>query len=163
MRRTDSVSSRCRARGLEEQAAALERRARGSRKLKSSGPSGRSPIERDRTNWPGLRGVLEKDGQAIDQQSLRNPIEHGAEQRFETHFVRERAAEFDQRAAIVEAVAIEKVIETRLHPIAQGLETGTRPPRSRSLPRPGPWAMRVWKSSPISAMRREINADDRRR
>ena len=80
------------------------------------------PSSATSTNWPGCAGILEEDGEAVDEQRLRNAVEHGAEQRLEADFVGERAAEFDQRAAIVEAVAIEEVVEARLHPVAQRLE-----------------------------------------
>ena len=38
------------------------------------------------------------------------------------HFVRERAAELDQRAPVIKPVAIEEAIQTRLDPIAEGLK-----------------------------------------
>ena len=70
----------------------------------------------------GIRWVLEKDGQAIDEQRLRNAIHHRAEHGIEAHFLGKRAAEFDQRAAIVEPVAVEEMIEARLHPVAKRLK-----------------------------------------
>ena len=68
-------------------------------------------------NWPGLAAVFEKNRETIDEQGLRNAVENRAEQRFEANFVGEGAAEFDQRAAIVEPIAIEEAIETGLHAI----------------------------------------------
>ena len=53
---------------------------------------------------------------------MRNAVHHRAEHRLEAHFVRKRAAEFDQRAAIVETIAIEEAIEARLNPFAERLE-----------------------------------------
>ena len=66
--------------------------------------------------------VLQENREAIDQQGLRDAIEHGTDQRFEADFVGERAAEFDQGAAIIEAIAIEEAVEARLHPFAQGFD-----------------------------------------
>src|SRR6266852_2220769 len=43
-------------------------------------------------------------------------------QGFEAHFVRQGAPEFNQRAAIVEAVAVEKAVEAPLNPFAERLE-----------------------------------------
>ena len=74
----------------------------------------------------GIRRVLEEYGESIHQQRLRDAVEHGAHQRLEAHFVRERAAEFNQRAAIIQSVAIEEAIEPRLHAVAQRLDQERR-------------------------------------
>ena len=69
-----------------------------------------------------IRGIFEKHGETVDQQGLGDAIEHRPQQRFEADFVGERAAEFDQGAAEVQAVAVEEMIELGLHEIAQWLE-----------------------------------------
>ena len=94
----------------------------GSRKLRSSGPSGRTPIERERTKCPGCAGSSRKTARRSTSSVCEMRSSTEAQQRFEANFVRKRAAEFDQRAPVIEPVAIEKVIETRLHPIAQRLK-----------------------------------------
>ena len=122
MRRTDSVSPSGGARRFEEQASAFERRARRIEETQIQ-QRFRANAHRARKHKFGrVRRILEKNRQAIDQQCLRNAVEHGTHQRFEAHFVRQRAAEFDQRAAIVEAVAVEEAVKPRLHPVAQRLE-----------------------------------------
>ena len=70
----------------------------------------------------GIGDVLDKNRQAIDEKRLRDAVHHGAEHGLKPHFVGERAAEFDQGAAIVQTVAIEEAIETRLNPFAERLE-----------------------------------------
>ena len=99
-----------------------------------------------------MRRILEENGQAIHQQRLRNAIEHRAEQRLEADFIRERAPEFDQRAAIVEPVAIEEVIEARLHPIAQRLDQKCRDHDGDHRAGRARRSACVWNSSPISAI-----------
>src|ERR1700734_671426 len=70
----------------------------------------------------GICNILNKNRQAIDQERLRYAIHHGTEHRLETDFIGERAAEFDQRAAIVQAIAIEEAIEACLNPFTERLE-----------------------------------------
>jgi hypothetical protein len=57
--------------------------------------------------------------------------------RLQVHFVGERAAEFDQRAAVIEAVAIEEVVQPRLHPFAQRLKQEGGDDDGDDAPRPG--------------------------
>ena len=119
MRRTDSLLETRGARGFEKQAA-LRHRCFEETKIERAF---RAATHRARENEVSrLRGILQKNGQAIDQQRLRDAIEHRAQQRFESHFVRQRPAELDERTAVVKAVTIEKVIQASLHPVAQRLE-----------------------------------------
>jgi len=68
------------------------------------------------------RNVLDKYGEAVDKERLRDAVHHRAKHRLKPHFVCERAAELDQGAPIVQAVAVEETVETRLNPFAEGLE-----------------------------------------
>src|SRR5580704_5725451 len=67
----------------------------------------------------GIRGVFQEDGEAIDEKRLRDTIEDGGDEWLEANFVGERATEFDERAAVIEAVAIEKAVEASLNADAQ--------------------------------------------
>ena len=143
---------RCGARRFEKQAAALERRPRGIEKAQIERAFGPKTHRARKHELAGMRRIFEENGQAIHQQRLRNAVEHRAEQRLEAHFVRERAPEFNQRAAIVQPVAVEEMIEARLHPIAQRLEQKCRDhDGDHGAGGPGR-SSAVWNSSPISAM-----------
>src|SRR4029077_10485099 len=70
----------------------------------------------------GLQGIFHKNRQPVDEQRLGDAVHDRAEHGIEAHFVRQRAPEFNQRAAIVEAVAVEKAVEAPLNPFAEWLE-----------------------------------------
>ena len=111
-----------RARGFKEQATAREGWARWIQKLKIERAFRAQAHGTGEDEAARAARVFEENGEAIDQQGLRNAIEHGTEQRLEADFVGQRAAELDQGAAVIEAIAIEKAVEASLHPFAQGFE-----------------------------------------
>src|SRR5208282_6070203 len=108
--------------GFKEEAATRERRPRRVEKTQIEGAFGAESHRAGQHEPAGIIRILEENGEAIDEQRLGKPIEHGAEERINANFIRERAAELDECAAIVEAVAIKKVVEARLHPVAQRLK-----------------------------------------
>jgi hypothetical protein len=57
-------------------------------------------------SWPNR--IFHEDSDAVDQQGLREAVHHRAKHGIEAHFVGERAAELDQRAAVIETIAVEK-------------------------------------------------------
>ena len=67
-----------------------------------------------------------KNRQAIHQQRLRNAVHHRTQHRLEAHFIGQRAAEFNQRAPVIQPVAIEKAIQPRLNPFAERLKQKRR-------------------------------------
>src|SRR5229473_7031348 len=71
---------------------------------------------------PWLHGVLDENCETVDQQRLRNPVHDRTQHGVETHFVRQRASEFDERAAVIKAIAVEKAVQARLDPLAERLE-----------------------------------------
>src|SRR5215472_13259560 len=73
-----------------------------------------------------LLGIVDENRQPVDQQGLRNAVHHRTQHGVLPYFVRQRAAKFDQGAAIVEPVAIEKTIQARLNPLAERLEQKRR-------------------------------------
>src|SRR5882724_11761584 len=70
--------------------------------------------------------VLYKNCQSVNQQCLRNTVHHRSQHRIEPYFIGQSFSEFDQRAAIVQPVAIEEVIEPPLNPYADWLEQERR-------------------------------------
>src|SRR6266404_9787689 len=66
--------------------------------------------------------VLNEYRQAIHQQSLRYAIHYRTQHRVQPDFVGQCLAEFDQRSAIVQTIAIEKMIQAPLDPHTNGLE-----------------------------------------
>ena len=69
-----------------------------------------------------MRLVLDENRQTVHQQRLRDAVHHRRQHRIEAHFGGERAAEFDQRAAIIETVAVEETVQARLNPVAKRLK-----------------------------------------
>ena len=69
-----------------------------------------------------MRFVLDENRQAIHQQRLRDAIHHRCEHRIEAHFGGERAAELNQRAAIIETVPVKEPVQARLNPVAKRLK-----------------------------------------
>ncbi len=110
------------ARRFEEQAAALERRTSGVQERQIQRAFWAQTHGARKHELSGRCGIFQKHGEAINQQRLRNTIEHRADEWFQAHFVGERAAEFDERAAVIEAIAVEETVEARLHPLAQRLD-----------------------------------------
>src|SRR6266849_6094923 len=62
-----------------------------------------------------LYGIFHEDREAVDQQGLREAVHDGTEHGIKAHFVGERAAE-------LETVAVEKAVQARLNPFAEGLK-----------------------------------------
>src|SRR3984893_5171958 len=71
-------------------------------------------------SWPNR--IFHEDRDAVDQQGLREAVHHRAKHGIEAHFVGERAAELDQRAAVIETIAVEKTIQARMNPFPEGLK-----------------------------------------
>src|ERR1700675_4426846 len=110
------------ARRFEEEAAALERRPVRVEKAQVQRTFGAQAHRARKDEAAGMRGVFEKPREPVHEQSLRNAVEDRAEKRLDADFVGKRAPELDERAAEVEAIAVEKAVEASLHPVAQGLE-----------------------------------------
>src|SRR5579859_1303189 len=68
------------------------------------------------------QGIFHEDGDAVDQQGLRETVHDRAEHGVEANFVGERTTELDQGAAVIEAVAVEKPVKAGLDPFAEGLK-----------------------------------------
>src|SRR6266446_9634403 len=66
-----------------------------------------------------VHGIFHEDGDAIDEEGLGEAVHYRAKHGIEAHFVGERAAELDEGAAIIKAVAIEEAVEARLDPFAE--------------------------------------------
>src|SRR6266404_918161 len=70
----------------------------------------------------GLQRIFHKNRKPIDEQRLGDAVHDRAEHGIEAYFIRQGAPEFNQRAAIVEAVAVEKAVEAPLNSFAERLE-----------------------------------------
>src|SRR5260370_12001847 len=71
---------------------------------------------------PGLHAVLDENCETVDQQRLGNPVHNRTQHGVESHFVGQGASEFDERATVIEAVAVEEAVQARLDPLAERLE-----------------------------------------
>src|SRR5205085_11343553 len=114
----------------------ISRRTGGLKKERPTDKLGPGRIEETQVHGPGkththgarethaarLLRVVHENGQAVYQQGLREAVHYGAEHGIKPHFVRQRAAKFDQRAAVIEAVAVEEAVQAGLNPFAEGLK-----------------------------------------
>jgi hypothetical protein len=72
-----------------------------------------------------LRGVGEEDRQAIDHQGARQAVDNRTEHLVEIGLGVQIAAELDQGAAVVIALAVEDLVEALLHPVLEWDRTAT--------------------------------------
>ncbi len=70
----------------------------------------------------GILLIFNKNSQAVDEKRLRDAIHHGTQHGLEPDFIRQGAAEFDQRAAVVKAIAVEEAVQARLNTFAERLK-----------------------------------------
>ena len=68
----------------------------------------------------------QEDGDAGDQQGARQLLDDGVEQGLEIGFGTEAAAEFDQRLAVVVAMAVKGAVDPALNAALEGVEDGGR-------------------------------------
>ena len=70
--------------------------------------------------------VHQEDRHAGHQQGARQPLDDGFKQGLEIGFRTEAAAEFDQRLAVVVAMAVEGTVDPALNSALEGIEDGGR-------------------------------------
>jgi len=111
---------------FEKQAAALGGETFGAEEREIQRSFGANAHGARQGERAGMSFILEKDSQAIDEQGLRDAIEDRADQRLDTHFIGERTAEFNQGAAVIEAIAVEEAVEPGLYAFTQGFDQERR-------------------------------------
>src|SRR5579883_3475905 len=108
--------------GLEEERSAGEFRAGGREEAEVLRLGETHAHGAREAHLAGPCGVLDKNGHAIDEQSLRDAVDDRAEHGLEADLVGKGAAKLNEGAPIVEPVAIEEAVEASLNPLAEGLE-----------------------------------------